>query len=82
MKATVKTSPPTTPPPSAIRPSRWPAAMVIQEARKRTREMSLDNSRRVRAMLEKLLIEAGWQEADFIDVLCQNVIDNNKPSNG
>jgi hypothetical protein len=56
--------------------------MVIQEARKRTREMSLDNSRRVRAMLEKLLIEAGWQEADFIDVLCQNVIDNNKPSNG
>ena len=60
--------------------SRWPSVKVIEEARKRTRATSINNASdtqsstiAVRGALEKLLIEAGWSEDDFIDALCEDV---------
>lgn len=53
---------------------KWTEERVLAEARRRTKELFTDNSKRVQLMLAHLLVEAGWSEEDFIDALCQDAI--------
>jgi len=53
---------------------KWPKEQVLDEARRRTRALCTDNSRRIQAMLAQLLEEARWSEEEFIDALCQDTI--------
>ena len=55
---------------------KWPRTRVLSEARKRTKELFTDNSKRIQAMLADLIAEAGWTEDEFIDALCSDVIQN------
>jgi len=57
---------------------RWSEARLLVEARKRTKELFTDNSVRVQKMLSNLLKEAGWNEEEFIDALCKDVIAHGK----
>lgn len=52
--------------------SRWSEKQVLTEARRRTKE--LFHPKAVQEMLASLIKEAGWNEEEFIDALCQDVI--------
>lgn len=53
---------------------RWSGDRVLAEARRRTKELFTDNPRKVQSMLAALLEEAGWEEEEFIDLLCKDVV--------
>ena len=53
---------------------RWSAVRVLAEARSRTKALNTDNARQVSKMLAGLMEEAGWDEDEFIQVLCKDVI--------
>lgn len=64
----------------ATRPSRWPAAKLIATARARTTQLANDNVARTQRMLAKLLAEAGWNEADFLEAFVQDVVAKGSPA--
>ena len=57
-----------------IKANKWTQEQVLREARKRTKELFTDNSKKIQTMLANLMVEAGWSEEEFIDALCQDVI--------
>lgn len=54
--------------------TKWSKERVIDEARRRTKELFTDNMKKIQHMLACLLDEAGWTEDEFIDALCQDAI--------
>jgi len=58
---------------------RWSQARLLNEARTRTKRLA--EPVKVQEMLGNLLIEAGWEEDEFIDALCQDVIKSGRPAN-
>ena len=62
--------------------TRWSQERILAEARKRTTDLSVDitsdNASRIQKMLDELVREAGWTDAEFIDALCKDVIQNPK----
>jgi len=80
----MKTSKHTTTPaavtsPKRLKLGRWSQERVLAEARRRTKELFTANSVAVQRMLADLLVEAGWEEDDFVDALCKDVIQNGRP---
>ena len=53
---------------------RWSEAQVLAEARKRTKELTVDHPSKLQKVLGNMLIEAVRTEEQFIDALCQDVI--------
>lgn len=53
---------------------KWSKDRVLKEARRRTREVKDQNHTRLQEALALLMTEAGWNEGDFIDALCKDVI--------
>lgn len=66
-----------------IADERWTTQRVLAEARRRTRELAaLDRSVCVvREMLANLLLESGWNEEQFIDALCRDVVRRQRLTN-
>lgn len=58
--------------------TRWSKETILAEARKRTAAMPADNASGIQKMLDELVREAGWTDAEFIDALCNDVIQNPK----
>lgn len=55
------------------KPTRWPEAALLKEARLRTKKIHSTNSRRVQRMLHGLLTEAGWTDEEFLDAFVRDV---------
>lgn len=55
---------------------RWPIKNTLATARQRTKSITArgGSSKEVQMMLEALMLESGWDEADFTDELCKDVI--------
>ncbi len=53
---------------------RWEKEVVLAEARAITKQMTTDNPIRLRTALADLLLKAGWNDEEFIDALCQDVM--------
>lgn len=62
----------------ATRPvtEKWTRDKVLQEARRRTKIINVENSKRIQVMLDELLVEAGWSENEFIETLCKDAMTN------
>ena len=58
--------------------NRWTHDTVLREARARMRKAVNDNNARISEMLHLLLIEAGWEESDFLKALVQDVAANGR----
>jgi hypothetical protein len=52
---------------------RWTKERVLMEARRRTHQLSVENTIRLQSMLADLMVESGWIEHDFISVLCADI---------
>jgi hypothetical protein len=66
----------TTIPPARERLSRWPIKHALAAARERTKSIrdAGGATKQVQLMLESLMTESGWEESEFIDELCKDVI--------
>lgn len=53
---------------------KWSKERVLKEARRRTREVKDQNQSRLQEALAILMKEAGWNENDFIEALCKDVM--------
>jgi len=51
---------------------RWSSERVLEAARRCTKELHTDNPKKVQLVLARLMVESGWDEDDFITVLCQS----------
>lgn len=55
------------------------AQVILEEARKRTKDLGAENSKEVQAMLASLLEEALWTEEEFNEVLLLDIISKGAP---
>jgi hypothetical protein len=53
---------------------KWSTATLLEAARARTALLRMGTAMDVRKMLEELLVNAGWSEEEFINALCEDII--------
>ncbi len=59
--------------------ARWPEQQVLAVAREKARALMGDGqNKQLQAELAAVLVEAGWTEEEFIDVLCKDLIAKSK----
>jgi hypothetical protein len=63
-------------PPRKMLPTKWPIKNALRAARERAKSITDGggDQKAVQRMLAGLMLESGWDEADFIDELCKDVI--------
>jgi hypothetical protein len=54
---------------------RWSEQRILEVARQRTHDLRTAESIRLTTMLAALMQEAGWEDSEFTDALCRDIME-------